>query len=179
VFSGMAQFIVLQSWPDQFTLTAIAGAGLITAMVSSRMLLMSAAMRPWFGGLPARQTYPSFFVLTDSTWIVAMTYHAKGGRDPAYYLGCGTITWCIWVLAAAPGYWLGASLVDPRAYGFDLVMPVFFVAMLVPLWRSPRGAIGWIVGGGVALAVDQLFGGYWYVLAGALAGAVVGGLIDD
>jgi 4-azaleucine resistance transporter AzlC len=179
VFSGMAQFIVLQSWPDQFTLTAIAGAGLITAMVSSRMLLMSAAMRPWFGGLPARRVYPSFFVLTDTAWIVAMTYHAKGGRDPAYFLGAGTIMWCIWVLSVAPGYWLGASLADPRTYGFDLVMPVFFAAMLVPLWRGLRGSIGWIVGGAVALAADQLFGGYWYVLAGALAGAVVGGLVDD
>lgn len=179
VFSGMAQYIVLQSWPDQLTLAAIAGAGLITTMVSSRLLLIGASMRPWFGGLPARQVYPALFFLTDSNWIVSMTYHAKGGRDPAYFLGGGTMIWCTWVLATAPGYWLGSSLGDPRTYGFDLVMPVFFSAMLVPLWRGPRGSIGWIVGGGVALAVDRFFGGFWYVLAGALAGAVVGGLVDD
>ncbi len=179
VTSGMAQYIVLQTWPDRFTLAAIAGAGLITAMVSSRLFLLSASLRPWFGNLPARRVYPMLFVLTDSNWIVSMTYHAKGGRDPAYFLGGGMMIWSTWVLASAPGYWLGASLGDPHTFGFDLVMPVFFSAMLVPLWRGPRGSIGWMVGGAVALTVDRVFGGYWYVLAGALAGAVVGGLTND
>ncbi len=179
VFAGMAQYIVLQSWPDQLTVSAIAGAGLITAMVCSRFLLIGASMRPWLGGLPAARTYPALYLLTDSNWIVAMNYHAEGGRDPAYFLGSGIMIWFTWILSAAPGYWLGASLGDPRTFGLDLVMPVFFSAMLVPLWRGARGSIGWIVGGAVALAVDQFVGGFWYVLAGALAGSVVGGLVDD
>ncbi len=179
VFAGMAQYIVLQSWPDHLTLTAVAAAGLITAMVCSRFLLIGASMRPWLGGFPAGRIYPALYLLTDSNWIVAMRYHAEGGRDPAYFLGSGAMIWFTWVLSAAPGYWLGASLGDPRTFGLDLVMPVFFAAMLVPLWRGARRSIGWIVGGAVALAVDQFGGGFWYVLAGALAGSVAGGLADD
>ena len=179
VFAGMAQYIVLQSWPDQLTFAAVASAGLVTAMVCSRFLLIGASIRPWLGNLPARQVYPALYLLTDSNWIVGMRYHAEGGRDPAYFLGSGVMIWSTWVLSAAPGYWLGASLGDPRTFGLDLVMPVFFAAMLVPLWRGARGSIGWIVGGAVALAIDQFVGGFWYVLAGALAGSVVGGLVDD
>jgi predicted branched-subunit amino acid permease len=51
--------------------------------------------------------------------------------------------------------------------------------MLVPLWRGSRRAVSWIVGGVVALAADQLFGGVWYVIAGAVAGSVAGAFIDD
>lgn len=179
VFAGMAQFIVLQSWPDQLTLSAIAGAALIAGMVCSRFLLIGASLRPWFAGLPARKVYPALFILTDTNWILSMRYRAEGGSDAGFYVGSGVMVWCTWVLSAAPGYWLGASLGDPRTFGLDLVMPVFFAAMLVPLWRGPRRSVGWIVGGGVALAVDHFVGGFWYVLAGAFAGAVAGGLVDD
>lgn len=179
VFAGMAQFIVLQSWPDGLTLSTIAGAALIAGMVSSRFLLIGASLRPWIGRSPARKVYPTLWLLTDTNWIVSMRYYGEGGRDAGYLLGSGVMMWCTWVLSAAPGYLLGASIGDPRVFGLDLVMPVFFAAMLVPLWRGPRRSIGWIVGGGVALAVDQVVGGFWYVLLGALAGAVAGGLVDD
>jgi predicted branched-subunit amino acid permease len=32
----------------------------------------------------------------------------------------------------------GALVSDPRRYGLDLVMPIFFAAMIVPLWRGGR-----------------------------------------
>jgi predicted branched-subunit amino acid permease len=47
------------------------------------------------------------------------------------------------------------------------------------MWQGPRRAVGWIVGSVVAAATAQLFGGFWYVLAGALAGSIVGGYVDD
>ena len=58
-------------------------------------------------------------------------------------------------------------------------MPVFFAAMLIPLWRSPRRGAAWLVAGAVALAVQQLLGGWWFIVAGAVAGSVAGGLLDD
>jgi predicted branched-subunit amino acid permease len=179
VFAGMAQFIVLESWPDRLTLTAIASAGAITAIVCLRFLLISASLRPWVGGSPPGKIYPTLYLLTESNWLLSMRYRADGGRDPAYLLGSGIMTWIAWVLAAAPGYWLGASIGDPQRYGLDLVMPVFFCAMLVPLWRGSRRAISWIVAGAAALAADYVLGGLWYVIAGAVAGSIAGGFIDD
>jgi predicted branched-subunit amino acid permease len=70
-------------------------------------------------------------------------------------------------------------IADPRRYGIDLVMPIFFAAMLIPLWRGGKAAVAWIVAGVVAVAVHQLAGGWWFIVAGAVAGSVVGGYLDD
>ena len=179
VYAGMSQIIVLESWPERLTSAAVLSAGLVAGMVSLRFLLIGASLRPWLGNEPAGRIYPMLYLLTEPNWILSMRYRAQGGDDPAYFVGSGVITWIVWVLSAAPGYWLGASVGDPRVFGLDLIMPAFFAAMLVPLWRGPRKATGWAVGAGVAVAADMLLGGWWYVLAGALAGCIAGGLADD
>ena len=176
VYAGMAQFIVLESWPDKLTLPAIAGAAVITGMVCMRFLLIGASLRPWLGSSPAARVYPSLYLLTEPAWLISMRYRAQGGDDPAFFVGSGVMAWISWVLAAAPGYWLGSSIGDPQRFGLDLVMPVFFVALLVPLWRGSRPAIGWLVAATAALAAEHFLGGWWHVLIGAIAGSVVGGL---
>jgi predicted branched-subunit amino acid permease len=59
-------------------------------------------------------------------------------------------------------------------------MPAFFAAMLVPLWwTGPRRAWGWAVAGIVAVAVERLVPGWWFIVAGSIVGAVVGGYLDE
>ena len=75
---------------------------------------------------------------------------------------------------------LAGSLVpDPKAIALDLVVPIFFAAMLVPLWRGPKRVLAWIVAGIVALAFYWHVAGWWYVIAGSVAGIVAGGFVDD
>ena len=179
VFAGMAQMIVLESWPERLTMSAMAAIVLITAMVCMRFVLIGASLRPWLGGEPAARIDAPCYLLTEPNWLLTMRYRSGGGSDPAFLLGSGVIVWLAWVLAPLPGYWLGASVGDPHRFGLDLVMPAFFTAMLVPLWRGHRAAIGWAVAALVALVTDFLVGGVWFVFTGSLAGAVAGGLIDD
>jgi predicted branched-subunit amino acid permease len=179
VFAGMAQMIVMENWPERLTAAAILGTVTVTALVNLRFLLIGATLRPWLGNEPAHKVYPMLYLLTEPNWLLSMRYRADGGSDPCFLLGSGVTIYVVWVLSAIPGYWLGASVGDPRAFGLDLIVPAFFVAMLVPLSRGKRGTVGWAVGGAVAIAADQLVGGFWYLIAGALAGAIAGGLIDD
>lgn len=179
VFAGMSQVIVVESWPEQLTLPAIASAALIAGMVGMRFLLIGASLRPWLGRSAAIKVYPTLYLLTEPNWLLSMRYRTDGGDDPAFLLGSGVIVWVSWVVSTVPGYWLGASVSDPKVFGLDLVMPAFFVAMLVSLWRGPRRAIGWLVAAAVAIVSFHLLGGFWFVLTGSLAGAVAGGLIDD
>jgi predicted branched-subunit amino acid permease len=147
--------------------------------INARMLLMSAALYPWLRNASPWIIYPTLHVLTDPSWLISTNYRANGGSDAGVLLGSSVLLAVAWVSATCIGHIGGMLIADPRRYGIDLVMPIFFAAMLIPLWRGGRAAFAWIVAGSVAIAVHQLAGGWWFIVAGAIAGSVVGGYLDD
>ena len=179
VFAGASQLVALEVWTNPLSLGTIASLALLAAIVNARFVLMGAALRPWMGALPAWQAYPPLLLTTDATWIVGMRYRAEGKGDASVYLGAGLAIWAVWVAAVVPGYLLGAFISDPKRFGIDLMLPIFFAAMLVQIWRGPRRAVGWAVAGAVALVAAQLVAGWWFVVIGAVAGSIVGGFVDD
>jgi predicted branched-subunit amino acid permease len=179
VYAGTAQLVAMEAWPERLTTGAIAGLLVIVATINARMLLIGAALHPWLGPLPASQVYPLLHLATDPGWLIAMRYRAEGGSDAGVFLGACVVLAIGWMGATTLGFLLGALITDPRRYGLDLVMPVFFAAMMVPLWRGARRCVAWAVAGAVALAVQQLLGGWWFIAAGSIAGSVVGGFLDD
>jgi predicted branched-subunit amino acid permease len=179
VFGGAAQLASMEAWNPPLTPSVIVTLAMITAVVNMRLLLMTASFRPWLGHLPAWESYPTLLLTTDASWLIAERYRASGGTDASVLLGSGLLLWIFWVPATGVGYLVGALIAQPQRFGLDLVMPIFFVAMLMPLWRGTRRAIPWAIAGGVALAVQHLVPGYWYMIAGALAGSVAGGFIHD
>jgi predicted branched-subunit amino acid permease len=179
VFGGAAQLASMEAWNPPLTLSAIITLAMITGVVNMRLLLMTASFRPWLGHLPAWQSYPTLLLTTDASWLIAERYRAEGGNDASVLLGSGILLWIVWVPAVAAGHVIGALISEPQRFALDQVMAIFFVAMLVPLWRGMRKAIPWAVAGAVALAVQALVPGYWYMIAGALAGSIAGGFIDD
>jgi predicted branched-subunit amino acid permease len=179
VFAGVVQVVSVEAWPDRLTVTSILALAILTATVNMRFLLMGASLRPWLGNMPPSKIYPTLALMTDTGWLLAMRYRQQGGNDAAMLLGTGVTTWTVWVLSCIPGYLLGSAIGDPRVIGLDLMVPVFFAAMLVPLWKGARRAVGWVVAALVALVVEHYVGGWWFIMAGAIAGSVTGGLLDD
>ena len=179
IFAGVAQMVVLDSWPQTLTAGAIAGLVALTALVNARYLMIGATLRPLLGGQPARKVYPTLFFLVEPPWLMSLRYHSNGGRDPAYLLGGGIAMYVVWVTTAIPGYLAGAAIGNPKQFGIDLLVPAFFVAMMVSLWRGPRRAYGLVVGALAAALTEYLFGGFWYLIVGAMAGCVAGVLNDD
>ncbi|RAI43494.1 AzlC family ABC transporter permease [Rhodoplanes roseus] len=178
MFASASQLVVLEIWPDHFSPGIVLGLTLIALTVNARMLLITATLRPWMGGMPP-WIYPVLHLTSDPSWIVATRYRNDGGSDAGVFFGASVLLASFWLCFTQLGFLLGSLVADPRRWGIDLVMPVFFGAMLVPLWRGRRAALPWVVAGAVALAVQQLFGGLLYIVAGAVAGAVTGGLMDD
>ncbi|MDB5620155.1 AzlC family ABC transporter permease [Tardiphaga sp.] len=179
VYGGLSQFVAVQSWPDRLTASSIATLALLTLTVNIRFMLMSATLRPWFGTLPAWQAYPAMLLVTDGGWLAAMRYRDHGGANAWFYLGGGIVLYFVWLFSAIPGFLLAEQLTDPKKYGVDLVMPAFYAAMLVPAWKGPRRAIPWVVSGVVALVVHYVLPGWWFIIAGALSGAISAGLMDE
>lgn len=179
VYGGASQMVAMEVWPQRLTFASLAALALVTATVNARMLLIGASLRPWLGPLPSWQTYPMLHMSTDPGWLIAMRYRAEGGNDAAVFLGGSLLVWAAWIAATTAGYLLGALVADPRRIGLDLVMPIFFASMLIPLWRGRRRAFAWGVAGGVALLTEQLVSGWWFVVTGALAGSLAEGFADE
>jgi len=179
IYAGTSQLVAMEVWPERLTLAAVAGLALVTAVVNARILLMTASLQPWLGALPAWQTYPLMQLVVDPVWLIAMRCRAEGHNDAAILLGAGIIFYVVWFAATTLGFLAGTLVTDLHRFGIDLVMPVFFAVMLVPLWRGPRRAAPWIVAGAVALLVRHFAGGWWFIVAGALAGSAAGAFIDD
>jgi predicted branched-subunit amino acid permease len=179
VYAGASQLVAMEVWPEQLTLATVAGLMLVTAVVNARLLLMTASLQPWLGLLPAWQAYPLMQLVVDPVWLMALRARAEGRSDASILLGAGGIFFLVWQAATTLGFLAGTLVTDLHRFGLDLVMPIFFAVMLVPLWRGPRRAVPWAIAGAVALLVQQLVGGWWFIVAGAVAGSVAGAFIDD
>jgi predicted branched-subunit amino acid permease len=179
VCAGAAQLVALEVWTNPLALGTLISIAVLAAIVNARLILMGASLRPWLGPLPAWQVYPMLLLTTDATWIVGMRYRAEGGANASVYLGGGLAIWAAWVASMVPGYLMGGFISDPKRFGFDLLLPIFFSAMLVQLWRGARRAIGWVIAGVVAYVAALFIPGWWFIVIGAIAGSIVGGFVDD
>ena len=176
VFAGLSQLIVLGAWQTNWSPTALLGIMAVTLTVNSRLILMGAALRPWLSEEPFWRRALNLVLFTDANWISGMRYHESGGRDAGQLLGGALMLWIVWVAVGLAGYFAGSLVTNPRAYGLDLLTPVFFITMIAPLWKGHRQTLCWGTAGIVALFVHRLQPGYAYIVAGALSGMVLGAL---
>jgi predicted branched-subunit amino acid permease len=178
VYAGASQMVGLEIWQQVWTPSTILTIMTVTAVVNARMILLGATLQPWLKDEPLARTALNLFLITEAGWLVGTRYHSEGGRDVGVLLGCGIILWLIWLIATLTGFFAGALVPEPRRFGLDFVMPIFFGVMLVPLWKGARPALPWLVAGLVSLVVHALVPGYVFIIAGALAGVAAGMLIE-
>jgi len=172
VYSGSAQVATVSQLGPAMRGAGI-GYGAIVAtilLINARYLLYSATLRPWMGGLPAWQSYPSLFVLADGNWILAMRAHEDGERDAAFVVGTGMAMFAPWLGGTVAGSLAGTLIADPTRVGLDFLLVAFSAAMGVAMFRA-RGDLATVgVALAVALAVDRIAPGGWTIVAAGLAG---------
>lgn len=173
VNAGGAQMATLQAWADPVPLLAVC---LTTLAMNARYLLLGAALRPWFGLLPPHQSYPSLFVMGDANWALALREHAEGRRDAAFLAGSGALLSLVWIGTTGAGHLFGQVLGNPKTFGVDFMLAAFFITMAAAFVRQVRDIAPLLVGVVVAVIVEKLIVGPWYILAGALAGSFTGAL---
>jgi len=177
VYAGASQMVGLEVWQKAWTPTTILAIMTVTAVVNSRMILLGATVQPWLRHEPVARNALNLFLITEAGWLVGTRYYNEGGRDVGVLLGAALILWIVWQVATFIGFFAGALVPEPKMFGLDLVMPIFFSVMLVPLWKGARPALPWLVAGIVSFVTHALLPGYGYIVAGALAGVVAGMLI--
>jgi len=178
VYAGASQMLTLQIWTQDWTLGALFAAMGVTAAINARFLLMSATFRPWIEGLDRRLVYLSLLFLTDASFAIGARHHAAGGRDHGPVIGANVPLYLGWVAVTAIGFLVGALVVRPERYGLDLVLPIVFATLTVPMVRRAKRFAPLVIAGLVAIIVS-LFAPGWFIVAGALAGALSAALIDE
>lgn len=173
VFGGASQMAVLPYWQYPLPIAVIAST---TLLINMRLVLLTAALRPWLQSLPNRIVYPLLHNVSDESWSVAITRYRLGERDAGILLGSNLVIMLAWFPASMIGFLLGDRVPDPERYGLDFAFVAVFAAMLVGGYRSRRDLAPWIVSGIVAALVWHLTPGTWYVVAGGLAGVAVAAL---
>lgn len=179
VFAGAAQLVSLALWQDHWTFGSTLAITLVVFAVNARLILMGAALHHWFRTAPPLWRWFSLYIFTDANWILGVRYHQDGGRDYGMFVGSGVLLWLTWLAVTLPGYLLGSLLPEPKNWGVDLVMPIIFAVMLIPLWKGRQAALPWLVAGIVSIVVMLNVSGYAFIVVGALAGAVTGALLPE
>ena len=179
VFAGASQFVAIEIWSNPLSVGGVLTLALVTATVNMRFVLMSASLRPWLGPLSNSKTYLALAVMTDPGWFAIMRYFGERGRNAHAFLVSGIVLWLTWIAGTALGYYLGELITDPARFGLDLVTPVFFAVMLVPLWRGSLRAIPWVIAGAIALVTAELLPGWWFIIGGAMGGTVAGVFVHE
>jgi 4-azaleucine resistance transporter AzlC len=175
VFAGSAQFVAAQ-------LLGADASGIVILMVvfvvNLRHALYSASVAPHVAGLGRGWKLLLAYLLTDEAYAVTIThYNSRGdGRGRHwYFLGAGLTLWTSWQLSTAVGIFIGAQI--PRDWPLGFVLPITFIALVVPALRDGPSVAAAVIAGALGL----LAGGLPYktgILVAALVGIMVGMLAE-
>jgi predicted branched-subunit amino acid permease len=174
VFSGAAQIIAAQLLAAGAPVAIIV---LTCLVLSLRFLMYSAAMAPFLKPLSARWRRTLAFVLADQAFAVAIRRFGSGGDTRAaalHFLGGGGALWSTWQMSNLVGYFAGNLI--PAGWSLDFAVPLCFVALVVPLFRSMPNVLAALCAGIAVVALDALpmrlnlvVGGLIGIVAGTLA----------
>lgn len=173
VFAGSAQFLALGLWPAPLPIV------FSTLVVNLRHLMMGASLWQWLSRLGTARLYGSLFFLTDESWALTVGQLDHGTGDRAFLLGSGLALYVSWIGGTLIGCLASGAIRDPATWGLDFAFTAVFAALLAGMFRGRRDLIPWTVAALVAVAVQWLLPGKWYLLAGGIAGSVVGALRDE
>lgn len=166
VFAGSAQFVAV----DLIARGAIPAVILFTIfIVNLRHALYSASLAPYFARLPRTSRAAVAWLLTDEAYAVTVTRLRAGAlaHPRRYYLGSGLALWTTWQLSTAGGILFGARI--PESWSLDFVLPLTFLAMLIPALVDRPAWVAAMAGAILALVLHGLPYGLGLVLATAVA----------
>jgi 4-azaleucine resistance transporter AzlC len=122
--------------------------------------------------LAARFLVP--FVMTDESYGLTVKEYLDGQGGPAFLAGAGLSLYAAFNLATLAGAILGTALPDLQSLGLDLIFPLTFLALLVPLLRTWTQVTVAAVSGGLALGLSHLIPAGTTILISAVAASALG-----
>ncbi len=177
VFSGAAQFASLELWSSASVVSLL----LVVLAVSARFILLGASLSPWVNKLNRPQRLAALTMLSDPNFADSLNAFQNHERDIGRLLGGGLVLWAAWIIGTTVGAVIGETFGDLERFGIDVLMPSYFVALLLAGWLSDwQCRHTWLPA--VTACLIAVIGLHvlppgWNIVGAAMAGGIVGGLI--
>lgn len=125
---------------------------------------------------PARPVLAA--TMTDESYGLAIRAYLAGRGSDGFFFGASFSLFVSYAAATLAGALLGSRLPDPERLGLDVVFPLSFLALLLPMLRT-RTDLGVALAVGIlALALSQTFSGGVVILTATIGGATLGTILD-
>lgn len=149
IFAGSSQIAATQLFASGAPLFVIVATGTI---VNLRFLMYSASLAPHFRALNGRWKALFAYLLVDQAYALSIGRYIEE-RDNRhlhwFYLGLATAIWVCWQAATVAGIVLGRLV--PADWSLDFIVPLTFIAMVVPLLSDRAMLIAALAGGSAAV----------------------------
>jgi predicted branched-subunit amino acid permease len=133
-------------------------------------MMYSAAMAPYLRRLDYRWRNVLSYVLTDQAFAgTIQRFRASDdlAANASYFLGTGVLLWSVWQVSTVVGIVVGQII--PASWQLDFVVPLCFIAVLVPLLRDRVSLLVFAVSAIAVVALDAMPLRLSMVCAGLLA----------
>ncbi|MCB8837888.1 AzlC family ABC transporter permease [Aurantimonas sp. VKM B-3413] len=173
VYAGASQLAALQLLGLGAPLWSV----LLTVFaLNFRHVLYSASIGRHLGRFSPLQKAAAFSVLVDPTFGAAEVRASDQPLTKRYYFTYGLILYVGWQLASLIGAAFGSLIEDPKAFGLDFVLPVYFLALVMTFRRRGQFYPVALTSLFVSMLVYLTVGPPWHVSVGGLAGIAVAAL---
>jgi 4-azaleucine resistance transporter AzlC len=181
----LAMSLLVFAGASQFTAVGLFASGVApftiiftTLIINARHLLLAASVAPHVrAARPATKALLAF-QLTDESYAIAMRRWLAGEGSLAYQLGANMSMYVVWQLSTIAGILLGALIPNPAAYGLDLIFPLTFIGLLVPLLRERVSVTVALLAGALAIGGALVLPGSWYLLIAGIVASGVGAAVS-
>jgi 4-azaleucine resistance transporter AzlC len=175
VFAGASQFTAVTLLYGGASAWSII---LTTLIVNLRHMLLAASVAPYLGNVGLGRRALLAFQLTDESYALSIRRFGEGTGSVAYLLGTNLSMYVCWQLSTGLGYILGRAVPDPARYGLDLIFPLTFLGLLMPMLRGRPAVAAALAAAALALLGRALIPGYWYLLVAGIGGSLIGALLE-
>lgn len=136
VIAGAAQFTALQLLQEEAPTIVVLASALA---VNLRMAMYSASLTPFIGSAPLWQRACAAYLTVDQSYVVAIAEFEKRPemtvpQRVAYFFGAVSPVAPLWYIFTVVGALLGAQV--PDSWALDFAIPITFLAMIAPMFRT-------------------------------------------
>ncbi|RKE84338.1 AzlC family ABC transporter permease [Rhizobium sp. AG855] len=175
VYAGASQLVGIELFGQHVPLWIVV---LSILAVNFRHILYSAALTPLVDHFTLPQKLLSFFLLTDPQFAETLARGETGHKVTfRWYLGFGAVIYFPWVVMSAIGGMLGKIIGDPAIWGIDVLLPIYFMGLVLGFRRRSNFLPIVVVSAAVSVLAQHLVGAPWHISIGAIAGIALAALL--